>query len=293
MKYSATKHPTEGFRPIQPFFVLSTQTAYLKHCMNAYGISHFYSFTVNQPERIPLVVPDASIDVLFSCGTSASPKVRVCGSSMSAKTVELELGQQYFGVRFNPGFLPGFLPVLPKDLINKELPLADFSQPAQELSERIADSDHFTERIDLFLYTYRALLECRYQPNLCAALSQLMNQNMGNIRISELEQHTRYSARSINKIFTDYYGFSPKIYCLILRFQYSLFNITRNRHRNLTSLALNLGYADQSHFLREFKKFAAMSPKHFSKIVLDNDYQGHIDPLLEEVFYEMSSISEQ
>lgn len=98
----------------------------------------------------------------------------------------------------------------------------------------------------------------------------------GNIRINELKEYTKYSERTINYTFTHYYGFSPKTFCLILRFQNALQQLTKVSIHSLTELAQELGYADQSHFIREFKRFNLLSPKKSSQTIAQQCYQNHI-----------------
>jgi len=71
------------------------------------------------------------------------------------------------------------------------------------------------------------------------------------------------SARYMQQLFVQYTGLTPKLYSQINRFQTSL-QLIREGNSSLTSIAYECGYADQSHFIREFKSFTGLTPSGYS-----------------------------
>jgi AraC-like DNA-binding protein len=71
------------------------------------------------------------------------------------------------------------------------------------------------------------------------------------------------TARYMQQLFVHYTGLTPKIYSQINRFQKSLQLVTEG-DASLTSIAYECGYADQSHFIREFKTFTGYTPSRYS-----------------------------
>jgi AraC-like DNA-binding protein len=71
------------------------------------------------------------------------------------------------------------------------------------------------------------------------------------------------SARYMQQLFLQYTGLTPKLYSQINRFQHSLRLVT-NRNTSLTDIAYECGYADQSHFIKEFKVFTGTTPSGYS-----------------------------
>lgn len=247
---------------IQPYFMLSSHSTYHERRADTPIISHFYAFNADNSEGHTFAVPDACIDILFLCDKDA-PIARVCGSTLSAKLVEVQKNKCYFGVRFAPGYTPLFSKIHVKELIDNEFNLLDADPTSAVLIERIAQAKSFEEQISIFTEHYQPYLFDNQLPELCQQVNQLILKNNGDIRIADIESLTGFSTRYIYKTFTDQFGISPKFYCLTLRFQHALSNLINNNNVPLTNLAIDLGYADQSHFLREFKKFAATSPKKF------------------------------
>lgn len=76
---------------------------------------------------------------------------------------------------------------------------------------------------------------------------------------------TRYgiTARYMQQLFLQYTGLTPKLYSQINRFQKSLQLVTAG-DESLTSIAYECGYADQSHFIKEFKSFTGYTPSGYS-----------------------------
>ena len=67
--------------------------------------------------------------------------------------------------------------------------------------------------------------------------------------------------RQFERRFKECTGFSPALFMRILRFQRTYRLLERGRSHNLTEVALEAGYFDQSHFIRDFKRFGGMEPK--------------------------------
>ena len=67
------------------------------------------------------------------------------------------------------------------------------------------------------------------------------------------------SERYIEKLFTDLVGITPSAFFSVHRFNKSLGQILSS-DRSLTSIAYDCGYYDQSHFIKEFRKYTGITP---------------------------------
>ena len=79
--------------------------------------------------------------------------------------------------------------------------------------------------------------------------------------VAELASITCLSKKQFERLFNELVGANPKEYARIVRFQKSL-NLLQHcsEDTNLAQLAYQCGYADQSHFIREFKQFSGYTP---------------------------------
>lgn len=89
----------------------------------------------------------------------------------------------------------------------------------------------------------------------------------GMIGIHELERKTGYTKRYLDLLFKEYVGIAPKSLSTILRFQH-FYKGSGNEKKSIYEL-----YYDESHFIKEFKRYTGYSPKRFSG--LSNDFGRH------------------
>lgn len=73
-----------------------------------------------------------------------------------------------------------------------------------------------------------------------------------------------YSTRYLEKAYQEYVGISPKKYLRLIRIKKASLLLSENiLEEKVTTLALALGYFDQSHFYKDFLKFTETSPSLF------------------------------
>lgn len=84
---------------------------------------------------------------------------------------------------------------------------------------------------------------------------------MPAISVTELASITCLSKKQFERLFNELVGANPKEYARVVRFQKSLKLLQHcSEDTNQAQLAYQCGYADQSHFIREFKQFSGYTP---------------------------------
>ena len=73
------------------------------------------------------------------------------------------------------------------------------------------------------------------------------------------------SERQLERRFGTALGISPKRYARTIRFQKTLHALETEQASSLTDIALSNGFFDQSHFIRDFKEFAGLSPSAYMR----------------------------
>lgn len=68
------------------------------------------------------------------------------------------------------------------------------------------------------------------------------------------------SERQFDRKFLQSIGFTPSYYKRVVRFESALYRIQQGHYTSLADLAYELGYADQSHFNKEFKQLSGSTP---------------------------------
>lgn len=87
----------------------------------------------------------------------------------------------------------------------------------------------------------------------------------GNVTLSNFPRELYISESNFERAFKQMVGISPKLYTRITRFQSSLSQLRNRQYQQLSDIAFENHYADQSHFIREFKAFTGIVPNHFHR----------------------------
>ncbi len=263
--------------PVQPYFVFATDHYYKKLVMRD-GIAHIYNYQQNCDvfEKIS-AIPDGCVDIFFEKDASGV-YARACGTVLQRTELGNQKDREYFGIRFMPGVLPSNLSVSMKELIGHEIDLADVVK-SKDLPKKIEETQDWRACLQLFADDYAASLQSipsqSAQTNhqrLAAYLKDKMLSTTGRVQIQELAALTGYSARYINMVFDHHNGVNPKTFAKIIQFQNAIQLINHHQEDQLTYISMESGYFDQSHFIREFKKFIAITPAEYRKLVKSHAY---------------------
>ncbi len=87
----------------------------------------------------------------------------------------------------------------------------------------------------------------------------------GTTTIREIHDQLFITERTFERRFCKEIGVTPKQFSSIIQFSTSLNILTEDDFCNLTDIGLDSGYADQSHFIRTFKKYTGKTPSTFLK----------------------------
>jgi len=94
----------------------------------------------------------------------------------------------------------------------------------------------------------------------------------GEITVKELSQKVIWSSRQMNRYFNTWFGIPLKSYINIIRFSNSL------KQLKVGNFYPELNYGDQSHFIREVKKFSGVKPTLLNKNENDRFIQLSVLP---------------
>jgi AraC-like DNA-binding protein len=86
----------------------------------------------------------------------------------------------------------------------------------------------------------------------------------GQVAIEELVAAAGIGRRQLERRFADAVGIGPALLAAIFRFRSAFDLLEHDTSRPWTDAALAAGYYDQSHFIREFRRFVGCTPTEFS-----------------------------
>ena len=171
------------------------------------------------------------------------------------------------GVHFKPGGAFPFLGVPAGDLADTHVDLETlWGSLAGRLRERLCETGTSAERFQLLEQALLGRL-CRDldQHYVVSAALEMFGKNPGAPKVREAAKHLGLSQRRFIQVFKAEVGITPKLFSRIQRFQQTRAFIQLNSSPNWADLALEFGYFDQSHLIREFLEFSGVSPTDYSK----------------------------
>ncbi|MGN7787674.1 DUF6597 domain-containing transcriptional factor [Niabella sp. 22666] len=199
-------------------------------------------------EKEGVVVPDGKIDLFLSGDENGKFEIftsGICSVPVSKppfpKTIMFAISFYPIAAEyiFKQSFaeLNNIKKVLPADYWGfSRKDLVDFEKFYQKAINIISSISH--EEID----------------NRKRELFELIYASKGEITVKELEQKVFWSSRQKNRYFHKWLGLTLKSYINIIRFSNSLKQLKNG------DFYPELDYADQSHFIREVKKFSGVKP---------------------------------
>jgi len=121
------------------------------------------------------------------------------------------------------------------------------------------------ERCDQFFLSELRKRKGNSKDNL-TGIMQILSINPACLNVDLIAREANMGYRNLERCFIEQVGMSPKLYLNNCRFNHILTTKLRNPHKDLITLAFDSGYYDQSHFIKDFKKFSGYTPNRFFKI---------------------------
>lgn len=164
------------------------------------------------------------------------------------------------GVHFKPGGALPFFAIPPGALADSHVELAQlWGTSARELRDRLCEARSQQRRFQLLEQALLARLGQRRAPRAaaCAGLEWLSTGR----KVTEVASELCLSRRRFITVFTDDIGLTPKVFARIARFQRALARAQAPDACGWPQIALQNGYFDQSHMIRDFVDFAGLTPR--------------------------------
>ena len=243
-------------------------TACLRPFIKAFIIVESSGDTVNH------LLPDTAVTLAFRYKGAVSylnsglngpllPAFSVSGIRKSPKTVHYSGNSGNILVQFREGGAAAFFPLPIHELFESNLSLDNFfgSPKIRQLEEQISYADSMEEKIKIIERFLIAKIPAQQPDLLIASSIEKINTANGMLRIKALAEDLYISHDAFEKRFRKTVGATPKQFADIVRMKFLISQGKLNRP--LTGSALDAGFFDQSHFIREFRKFTGRTPTEF------------------------------
>lgn len=195
-------------------------------------------------------------------GASAPPTL-VTGLSDQARVLTHSGNCSNVIAMFTPTGASAFLSEPLEELFNGSMPLDAQVKRSHldRIEEQVAEAPHHHGRVAAI---ERLLLEHlrprRPDPAVSAAIDAI-HRSRGTARIAGLARELGLSQSALERRFRRVVGASPKKFAALVRLRH----VIRLRHAgmSLTQVAHSAGYADQAHFIKDFRRIAGETPESF------------------------------
>ncbi len=208
------------------------------------------------------VLPNLAVHATFFPGASG-----VHGPAHDVFSHRLEGRVQGLGVRFRPGCFRAFLGGPVSDIADRAVPLADvFGRKAIEAAESVqnaADDAQMVRAIDNLLIANP--VELSPAARRAAEAVESIARDPGITRVGQLCADTGLTTRSVQRLFAEHVGCTPKWAIRIYRLNDAAQRITTEGEPDYAGLAVRLGYSDQSHFIRDFRAVTGQPPAEYAR----------------------------
>jgi len=204
------------------------------------------------------VLPDGCADLIIDVGLGRAPYV--AGTMRRALVVPFAGRVDMFGVRCHPGRALAFLDAPLFELTDRIVPLGELWGP---LADTLLDAFSGAARHERVAIVERILLERlrrgRADDALAAHAIALFQRARGGVGVREVATALGVGERRLERVFDRCVGLTPKELARVLRFAQVVRRIETGR-LTWTDVAFGAGYADQAHFVREFRALAGVTP---------------------------------
>lgn len=221
------------------------------------------------------ILPNGSTEVMVNLGpphqmithTGTSVWERAWFSGLHDRAIVIESlhGTHLVSARLHP---LGALRLLGPDSAMRVNAVTDLEAllgpPARELRTQLLGAGSAGERFDLLERFLLPRLSTGAAPSpIVDEAARLIEAAHGHLRIASLHADLGVSRKQLWLRFARDLGMSPKAYARLQRFVWTLARLRASTSVEWPQLAAAAGYSDQSHLVRDFRRFASASPTEF------------------------------
>ncbi|SHM95569.1 transcriptional regulator, AraC family [Chitinophaga jiangningensis] len=185
----------------------------------------------------------------------------ISGIRKEAQHMNYHPDTTWFLITFKPGRAAAFIQAPLHEVNSQVVSLDNFFPDAmlRDLSDRLQAAPTPAAMVAITDQWLLRLQPSALDPLVQAAIEKIQ-QRRGQLRMTELASALYTSKDPLEKRFRAIVGATPKQYATIVKLNHI---IHQQPTQSLTSLAYDAGYFDQSHFIKDFRRFTGTTPHDF------------------------------
>lgn len=210
--------------------------------------------------RRPLYIPELDI---FQHSFTISGQVNFPAHLVASGDTEMIVAVFY------PHTCGVFTGIPPSDFYNSEISGFDIDDTClSAIAVRILDCESITKSISVLesglLSVVARLGDASDLRKVGLAVGRIMERP--SMSVARLADCVCLSTKQFGRIFNRYVGMMPKEYARVVRFQKSM-QMLQEGYNDFAGITYGCGYSDQSHFIRDFRRYSGVTPS-----AIDNPY---------------------
>ncbi len=217
-----------------------------------------------QPPYVQETIAYPCVNLVFE-----RDKTGIWGVDTGKFARQLEGQGMVFGVKFKAGAFYPFIGSSVSALTDTMIRLEDaFGIESKPLEDAIFGQANDYAMIPIVEDFLREILPDEDQN--VALMNEIINHIMVDStlnRVDEVVDYFNTSKRTLQRLFRQYVGVSPKWVIQRFRLQEAAEHLEQGETIDLAQLATDLGYFDQAHFIKDFKALIGKTPAEYAKHV--------------------------
>jgi AraC-like DNA-binding protein len=234
-----------------------------------------YEIPFHDPTFCSPQFADGHVSMLFelghTCGVDgrwrsdgSAPRGSVTGPMSAVGRTKGSDRPDMIGVYFRPGRAAAFLRVPMSDLTDRTVAIDNvWRTNGVRLAEELSALDEAgrINRLESYLLAFQADAPWPTGSIDMPAVTAHILRHRGRVTIEAMADAAGVSRQYFSRQFRECLGISPKLYCRLARFHSGLGHAQAQGKVDWAETALDLGYADQSHMIAEFRQFSSLTPQ--------------------------------
>ncbi|MFZ5892786.1 MAG: DUF6597 domain-containing transcriptional factor [Myxococcota bacterium] len=203
----------------------------------------------------------------------------VCGSYTHSYFIDPRQRASVLGAHFRPGGAFAFLGISPWEIVDSHVQLHDlWGSSSRSLREQLIEAGSPSDQLRILEEALQARLRRARpgHPAVGVAVDALRTAT-SEARVAQVAALVGLSHRRFIEVFEREVGLTPKVYARIQRFHRVKQRIAAlGSPPSWASFALECGYCDQSHMIRDFAAFSGMSPASYLRCRTNETMFDHL-----------------
>ncbi len=229
-------------------------------------VEHFWTVAwdfTGQPPVTRETLPHPSVHLVIEKGRSA-----LTGISTARFMRTLEGRGRVLGIKFHPGCFRPFWHEPISKLVDRTLPLCDaFGKGGETLeAEVIASGDDDSRAVNLAeAFVLQRLPASSPHAQEARTIVASIRDERSLMRAEQVAEASGLRLRTLQRLFNEYVGVSPKWVIRRYRLHEAMERMETGKIVDFGALALDLGYFDQAHFIKDFKMMVGRTPANYAR----------------------------